>query len=218
MDSKTFAQNAKSGAKRAVEVFFAAVLLVLLAPVIAALAALVRLFLGAPVFYTQRREGRGGIPFTIYKLRSMTDQRSALGELLPDLYRLTKFGKVLRQTGLDELPQLWNVLRGDMSLVGPRPLPVAYLNHYSPAHARRHEIRPGITGWAQVNGRNELDWARQLELDAWYVDHRSLSLDLRILYRSILLIFRRTNANTIRPAFEGADSGPDDAGQVLRKH
>ncbi len=153
--------------------------------------ALVRRKLGSPVLFRQVRPGLHGRPFMMVKFRTMTDERGADGELLPDARRLTSFGRFLRATSLDELPELWNVLRGEMSLVGPRPLLMEYLPLYSPEQARRHEVRPGITGWAQVNGRNALSWEGRFKLDVWYVDHRSLWLDLRILWLTVRKVIVR---------------------------
>lgn len=152
---------------------------------------LVRCKLGSPVLFRQVRPGLHGRPFMMIKFRTMTDERGADGELLPDARRLTSFGRFLRATSLDELPELWNVLRGEMSLVGPRPLLMEYLPLYSPEQARRHEVRPGITGWAQVNGRNALSWEERFKLDVWYVDHRSLWLDLRILWLTVRKVIVR---------------------------
>lgn len=177
--------------KRLLDVFVAGTVLLLLSPVIAATAAAVAVFLGRPVLFRQVRPGRLGRPFTLAKFRTMTDARGPDGALLPDAQRLTPFGAWLRRTSLDELPQLWNVLRGDMSLVGPRPLLMEYLPLYSPEQARRHEVRPGITGWAQVSGRNEVPWAERFVLDVWYVDNRSFLLDLRILLLTVARVFRR---------------------------
>jgi lipopolysaccharide/colanic/teichoic acid biosynthesis glycosyltransferase len=160
-------------------------------PCIVVLALLVRLVLGGPVLFRQWRVGRHGRIFRLWKFRSMTDARDAQGRVLPDAERLTPFGRVLRSTSLDELPSLVNVLRGEMSLVGPRPLLVEYLPLYSPRQARRHEVRPGVTGWAQVNGRNTLGWEQRFEHDVWYVDHRSFWLDLRILAMTVDKVFRR---------------------------
>lgn len=177
--------------KRTIDVALTVIALVLLAPLLVALAWRVRRELGSPVLFRQTRPGRHGRPFQLRKFRTMTDQRGADGQLLPDEQRLTPFGAWLRSTSLDELPELLNVLRGDMSLVGPRPLLMAYLPRYSPHQARRHEVRPGITGWAQVNGRNDLPWPDKLDLDVWYVDHRSLALDVRILLRTLWVMVRR---------------------------
>ena len=155
------------------------------------LVVLVRRKLGSPAFFLQVRPGIGGRLFTMVKFRTMTDERGADGTLLPDAQRLTDFGRFLRATSLDELPEIWNVLKGDMSFVGPRPLLVEYLPLYSAQEARRHEVRPGITGWAQVNGRNALSWQEKFRLDVWYVDHRSLALDLRILWMTVRKVFAR---------------------------
>jgi sugar transferase EpsL len=164
--------------------------LLVLSPVIALTALAIRLRLGSPVVFRQARLGRGGRPFQVVKFRTMTDARGPDGALLSDEERLPPFGVLLRRTSLDELPQLWNVLRGDMSLVGPRPLLADYLPRYTAEQARRHEVPPGITGWAQVNGRNTVSWERKFELDVWYVDHRSLGLDLKILWMTLLGVLR----------------------------
>lgn len=167
--------------KRALDLAIATPAMILLAPVTAVVAVLVRWRLGRPVVFRQERAGLGERTIVVPKFRSMTDGRGPDGELLPDGDRLTPFGTRLRSTSLDELPQLWSVVKGDMSLVGPRPLPTAYLDRYDDEQRRRHEARPGITGWAQVNGRNATTWPERLRNDVWYVDHASLRLDLRIL-------------------------------------
>ena len=177
--------------KRAVDIVVSAALLVLASPVLGALALIIRLRLGRPVVFVQQRPGRYGVPFRIHKLRTMTDARGPDGRPLPDEQRLTPLGRFLRSTSLDELPELWDVLRGDMSLVGPRPLLMEYLDRYKPTEARRHEVKPGITGWAQVNGRNETSWEERLALDVWYVDHRSLWLDLKILATTLAAVIAR---------------------------
>lgn len=177
--------------KRLVDVVVAGVGMVVLAPVAGVVAAVVRRRLGSPVVFTQERPGRHGETFQLVKFRSMTEERGPDGDLLPDEERLGSFGRWLRATSLDELPELVNVLRGDMSLVGPRPLLVEYLDRYSPEQARRHEVRPGITGWAQVHGRNAVDWPERFRLDVWYVDNLSLGLDLKILWRSVAAVARR---------------------------
>jgi lipopolysaccharide/colanic/teichoic acid biosynthesis glycosyltransferase len=177
--------------KRAFDVIVAATALLFLALPLALLAWRVRMALGTPVLFRQVRPGRQGRLFKLAKFRTMTDERDASGGLLPDASRLTPFGRWLRATSLDELPSLWNVLKGDMSLVGPRPLLVEYLPLYSSEQARRHEVRPGITGWAQVNGRNALTWEQKFELDVWYVDHRSFWLDLRIMLMTVRKVFVR---------------------------
>ena len=177
--------------KRLFDLLASAMGLLLLAVPLALLAWLVRRKLGSPVLFTQVRPGLHGKPFRMVKFRTMTDARDASGALLPDAQRLTPFGRFLRASSLDELPELWNVLRGEMSLVGPRPLLMEYLPLYSPEQARRHEVRPGITGWAQVNGRNAISWADKFALDVWYVDHRSLWLDVRILWLTVRKVLVR---------------------------
>jgi lipopolysaccharide/colanic/teichoic acid biosynthesis glycosyltransferase len=184
-------------------------LLVLALP-LAVLAWQVRRKLGSPVLFTQVRPGLHGKPFRMVKFRTMTDERDASGALLPDAQRLTPFGRFLRSSSLDELPELWNVLRGEMSLVGPRPLLMEYLPLYSAVQARRHEVRPGITGWAQVNGRNAISWADKFALDVWYVDHRSLFLDIRILWLTVRKVLVRDGISAAgeatMPRFEGDKS------------
>lgn len=177
--------------KRALDVLASAAGLVVLSPVLLLVALAVRVNLGSPVFFRQERPGLHGRTFRLVKFRTMRDATDRDGRPLPDAERLTPFGRFLRASSLDELPELWNVLRGDMSLVGPRPLLTQYLPLYSPRQARRHEVRPGLTGWAQVNGRNALGWKERLELDVWYVEHRSLVLDLRILLRTVATVFAR---------------------------
>ena len=167
--------------KRILDLIAVTTALIILSPVLAFLALLVRARLGPPILFRQQRPGLYGRPFTLYKFRSMTDARDEQGNLLPDGERLTRFGKWLRSTSLDELPELFNVLKGHMSLVGPRPLLMEYLPLYTPEQARRHEVKPGITGWAQVNGRNAISWEEKFKLDVWYVDHVSFWLDLKIL-------------------------------------
>jgi lipopolysaccharide/colanic/teichoic acid biosynthesis glycosyltransferase len=169
--------------------------LLLLAPVLALVALLVRLKLGPPVLFKQQRPGRQARPFTIYKFRTMIDGRDAGNRPLPDEKRLTPFGQFLRRSSLDELPELFNVLKGEMSLVGPRPLLMKYLERYTADQMRRHEVRPGITGWAQVNGRNKLSWPEKFNLDVWYVDHCSLGLDIKILAMTVRTILKREGIN-----------------------
>jgi lipopolysaccharide/colanic/teichoic acid biosynthesis glycosyltransferase len=170
--------------KRALDVAVSALFLLVLSPLLLTLWFVVRWRMGKPAIFCQRRPGLGGRPFTLYKFRTMNNVLLPDGTLRPDAERLTSSGKVLRATSLDELPQLWNVLRGDMSLVGPRPLLMEYLDRYSPEQARRLEAKPGITGWSQVNGRNALSWEEKFALDVWYVDHWSVGLDLRILLKT----------------------------------
>lgn len=185
-------RDAWSGAlKRCVDTMLAGLGLALLSPVLLGVAAVVRLSLGSPVLFRQVRPGLRGEPFEMLKFRTMRDAHDAHGRLLPDAERLTAVGRFLRATSLDELPELLNVVRGEMSLVGPRPLLMEYLPLYTPEQARRHEVRPGITGWAQVNGRNALSWDEKFRLDVWYVDNQSLWLDLRILLRTVKKVFVR---------------------------
>lgn len=181
--------------KRMIDLLVATTAGLLLTPLLLAIAAAVAISLGRPVIFSQPRPGRGGRSFILRKFRTMKDARDAEGRALPDSERLTSLGRFLRSTSLDELPELWNVIRGEMSLVGPRPLLTEYLPLYSTTQARRHEVRPGITGWAQVNGRNDLDWVRRFELDVWYVDHRSVALDSLILCLTIWRVIRRDGIN-----------------------
>jgi sugar transferase EpsL len=164
-------------------------------PVLAIIAVLIRIKLGKPVLFKQTRPGLHGKPFTIYKFRTMTDARDPEGNLLPDADRLTGFGRFLRKTSLDELPELWNVLKGDMSLVGPRPLRLEYLPLYSVEQGRRHNVKSGITGWAQTKGRNAISWDEKFELDTWYVDNRSFWVDVKILLKTIVKVFRCEGVN-----------------------
>jgi len=189
----------------------AAIALFLLSPLMLGLAIAVYLRLGTPILFTQTRPGQNSRIFTFYKFRTMTSDRDARGNLLPDAQRLTPFGQFLRKTSLDELPQLWNIIKGDMSFVGPRPLLVAYLNRYTPEQARRHEVKPGITGWAQVNGRNAIDWDEKFKLDVWYIDNWSLGLDLKILFLTMIKVIKRegiAQANHVTMSeFQGTSSG-----------
>lgn len=168
---------------------------------------LIRRKLGSPVFFRQIRPGLHGQPFEMVKFRTMTDARGADDALLPDAERLTPFGRFLRATSLDELPELWNVLKGDMSLVGPRPLLMEYLPLYSPEQARRHTVRPGVTGWAQVNGRNAISWEEKFALDVWYVDHQSLALDLKILWLTVKKVLLREGISAVGEATMGKFTG-----------
>ena len=187
-------------------------------PLLLALAAMVRLKMGSPVLFRQSRPGYLGRIFTIFKFRTMTDRRGADGNLLPDAQRLTSFGKWLRRTSLDELPEMLNILRGEMSLVGPRPLLVQYLGRYSCEEARRHHALPGLTGWAQINGRNAISWPEKFRLDVWYVDHWSLWLDLRILFRSVRQVCARQGVSApgeaTMPEFLGHDT-PAEPPEIL---
>ena len=195
--------------KRLMDLLGSAVALILFAPVMLATAIAVRLCLGAPVLFVQQRPGLFGQPFKMYKFRTMLDAHGPDGEILPDSERLTPVGRFLRSTSLDELPGLWSVLNGDMSLVGPRPLLMSYLLLYSPKQARRHEVKPGITGWAQVNGRNALKWEEKFALDVWYVDHHSLRLDLRILMMTLRKVLARDGISADGEATMSLFTGDD---------
>jgi lipopolysaccharide/colanic/teichoic acid biosynthesis glycosyltransferase len=177
--------------KRIFDIAVASLVFVLFLPVLLVLIVLVRMYHGAPVLFGQIRPGFKGKPFRIYKFRTMTNARAADGTLLPDAERLTPLGRFLRASSLDELPELFNVLRGEMSLVGPRPLLMQYLERYSPEQMRRHDVLPGITGWAQINGRNALTWEEKFALDVWYVDHRSFWLDIKILFLTVWKVIKR---------------------------
>lgn len=177
--------------KRVFDLFFSIIGLICLGPVIVTVAILVKIKLGSPIFFRQLRPGLYGRPFAIFKFRTMTDSVNENGSLLPDYRRLTPFGIFLRSTSLDELPELFNIIKGEMSFVGPRPLLMQYLNRYSREQARRHEVKPGITGWAQVNGRNAISWEQKFEYDVWYVDNQSLRLDLKIIALTIWIILKR---------------------------
>ncbi|WP_419662633.1 undecaprenyl-phosphate galactose phosphotransferase [Desulfosarcina variabilis str. Montpellier] len=163
----------------------------ILSPLLLSIATSIRLIIGQPILFSQTRPGLDGMPFTLYKFRTMTDARDEKGNLLPDADRLTPLGRFLRSTSLDELPELINILKGDMSIVGPRPLLMQYLDRYTPEQARRHEVKPGLTGWAQINGRNAISWEEKFALDVWYVDHRSFWLDLKIIALTVLKVLRR---------------------------
>lgn len=181
--------------KRMIDFLLSLFLLTITSPIILITAIVVRIKLGSPVIFKQQRPGLYGKPFYIYKFRTMTDERDEHGNLLPDEVRLTTTGKIIRKLSLDELPQLLNVLKGEMSFVGPRPLLMKYLPLYTEEQSRRHEVRPGITGWAQVNGRNAISWEEKFQLDVWYVDHQSLHLDLKIIFLTILKVFKTEGIN-----------------------
>lgn len=196
--------------KRLFDILISLLLLILLSPVLLVVAWLVRQRLGTPMLFRQRRPGMGAQPFEMMKFRTMTNSRGSDGNLLPDAERLTAFGRFLRASSLDELPGLINVLKGDMSLVGPRPLLMQYVPLYSLAQARRHEVRPGITGWAQVNGRNALSWDEKFAHDVWYVDNRSFFLDIKILFMTAGKVLRRDGISAVgeatMPVFRGQDT------------
>jgi lipopolysaccharide/colanic/teichoic acid biosynthesis glycosyltransferase len=196
--------------KRIIDILGASLGLLLLSPIMAIVVYKIRRELGAPVLFSQTRPGRHGKPFQMIKFRTMRDAIDADGRPLPDADRLTKFGRFLRASSLDELPELWNVLKGEMGLVGPRPLLMEYLPLYSPEQARRHEVLPGVTGWAQVNGRNAISWEEKFALDVWYVDNRSLWLDLKIIWLSIRKVIKRDDISAegeaTMPKFKGNGS------------
>jgi sugar transferase EpsL len=181
--------------KRLFDLSFSFLALVILSPILLLTAILVRIFLGTPILFKQKRPGCKGRPFFIYKFRSMRDAADRAGNPLPDSERLTRFGRILRSLSLDELPELFNILRGEMSFVGPRPLLMEYLPLYSPEQARRHDVVPGLTGWAQVNGRNALDWAARFKLDVWYVDNWSFGLDIKIIWMTVWKTISREGIN-----------------------
>ena len=177
--------------KRSFDIFTSGLGLIILSPLLMIISLIIFIQMGRPVLFIQMRPGLNGKPFYMYKFRTMTSEKDERGNLLPDEQRLTRLGRFLRSTSLDELPELFNVLKGDMSLVGPRPLLMQYLDRYTSEQARRHEVKPGITGWAQVNGRNAITWEEKFALDVWYVDNRSLLLDIKILAMTVVKVFRR---------------------------
>ncbi len=177
--------------KRLFDLFLSVPASVIVLPLMLLIAVLVRIKIGVPVLFRQLRPGLYGKPFAIYKFRTMTDERDGDGNWLPDGERLTRLGRFLRKTSMDELPELFNVIKGDMSIVGPRPLLMQYLDRYTPEQARRHEVKPGITGWAQVNGRNAINWEDKFKLDVWYVDNWSMWLDVKIIWMTVLRVLKR---------------------------
>ena len=186
----------KNIVKRFLDIFFSLLIILLLSPVLIVISIWLHYAnKGAGVFFTQKRPGKDGLIFEIIKFKSMTDDRDETGKLLPDAKRLTKVGRFIRLTSLDELPQLFNVLKGDMSFIGPRPLTVKYMAYYTDEEKRRHLVRPGITGWAQVNGRKEVEWPRRIEMNVWYVEHMSFALDMKILFKTVGKVF--TNADNV---------------------
>lgn len=193
--------------KRLLDIFFVLILIVAFSPIILILCLTIWFTLGSPLFFIQSRPGFNGRPFRMIKFRTMREMTGSDGNILPDSERITRFGSFLRATSLDEIPEFWNVLKGDMSLVGPRPLLTDYLELYTPQQARRHEVRPGITGWAQVNGRNAISWEKKFELDVWYVDNMSLFLDIKILFMTVQKVFNRegisATGEATMPIFKG---------------
>ena len=181
--------------KRLFDILVSLFALSLLLPVILILYVLIAVKMGRPVFFVQTRPGLDGKPFNMIKFRSMTDAKDENGNLLPDAERLPRFGQILRSTSLDELPELINVLKGEMSLVGPRPLLMEYLDKYSPRQAKRHDVRPGVTGWAQINGRNAISWEEKFELDVWYVENRTIWLDIKILWLTVWQVVKRNDVS-----------------------
>jgi len=198
--------------KRIFDIFIGILAFIVLSPLMAFVAILVWITLGSPVFFKQKRPGLEGKSFTLYKFRTMVNKRDIQGNFLPDLERLTSLGRFLRNASLDELPEFFNVLKGDMSLVGPRPLLMQYVDRYTPEQARRHEVKPGITGWAQVNGRNAITWEDKFKLDVWYVDNHSLRLDLKIIAVTVWKILKREGINlpgqATAEAFKGSTQKP----------
>lgn len=203
--------------KRFIDITFTTLGSILLLPLILVVALAVRITLGTPIIFAQQRPGKHGRPFTLYKFRTMSDVRDAAGDLLPDSARMTKFGQLLRSTSLDEWPTLYNVFKGDMSLVGPRPLLMHYLDLYTVEEMRRHDVLPGITGWAQVNGRNGITWEEKFAKDIWYVENQSLLLDMRILYLTVVHVFRREGItqtdHVTTEQFQGSQTTSSDPAQ-----
>jgi len=200
--------------KRLFDFFLSMVLILVLCPVMLTVALVVRMKMGSPVLFRQQRPGYKGVPFFVYKFRTMAGEKGKDGELLSDEQRLPMFGKFLRKTSVDELPQLFNVLKGDLSFVGPRPLLMEYLPLYNAEQARRHDVKPGITGWAQINGRNAISWNEKFKLDIWYVDNRSFSIDLKILWMTAMKIFKRAGVSAeghvTMPRFMGNNEEQDE--------
>jgi sugar transferase EpsL len=206
--------NIAKRVKRLVDILIAGAALVCLSPIMAVAACLIWVTLGAPVIFRQRRAGFLGRPFDMTKFRTMTDERDEKGQLLPDSQRLTRLGAFLRKTSVDELPQLWSVLKGDMSIIGPRPLPVEYLDLYTPEQSRRHTAPQGIVGWASVRGRNTNSWEKKFELDLWYVDNWSLSLDIKIFLMAIATVLSGKGVNEEGSATSSSFTGSPDRGKA----
>ena len=200
--------------KRALDILLSGLALIVLSPVLLVTAILVRIKLGSPVIFHQDRPGKDGEIFRLYKFRSMTDEKDENGKLLPDEVRLTKFGRVLRATSLDELPELWNILRGDMSIVGPRPLLVKYLPLYNEEQKHRHDVHPGLTGWAQANGRNALSWEEKFQLDVWYVEHISFWVDVKTIFLTVKNVLRREGISSGTAVTMEEFKGTKESGHV----
>lgn len=207
--------------KRILDIVLSLLAIIILSPILLILYILVRIKLGSPVLFKQERPGKDEKIFTLCKFRTMTDKRDENGNLLPDEARMTRFGKILRSTSLDELPELFNILKGDMSLIGPRPLLVKYLPLYNETQKHRHDVKPGLTGWAQVNGRNAISWEERFELDIYYVEHLSFLLDIKILFQTVAVVFKRSGISSATDAtmeaFTGTKTGKeqDEEGTVL---
>lgn len=205
--------------KRIFDIIVSILGILILSPVFFGISLAIYFKLGLPIMFIQKRPGLNGEPFFMYKFRSMTNEKDSTGKMLPGDERLTPFGIKLRSSSLDELPELVNVLKGDMSLVGPRPLKMEYLSRYTKRQARRHEVRPGITGWAQVNGRNTVSWEKRFEMDVWYVDHQSLWLDIKIIFKTLGTVFSKKGISpdgdrVITTPFQGSTSGKDEEKNV----
>lgn len=191
--------------KRLLDIIFSLLFIILLSPLLIIISIIVRLNLGSPIIFTQERTGLNEKTFTVYKFRSMTDERDENGELLPNEERMTKFSKIFRSTSLDELPELFNILKGDMSFIGPRPLLTQYVELYNDEQRKRHNVRPGLTSYTAVNGRSSLSWQKRFEMDTWYVENMSLWLDIKILIKTFIVVFKRENTDSDRGKFQGND-------------
>lgn len=191
--------------KRLLDIIFSLLFIILLSPLLIIISIIVRLNLGSPIIFTQERTGLNEKTFTVYKFRSMTDERDENGELLPNEERMTKFSKIFRSTSLDELPELFNILKGDMSFIGPRPLLTQYVELYDDEQRKRHNVRPGLTSYTAVNGRSSLSWQKRFEMDTWYVENMSLWLDIKILIKTFIVVFKRENTDSDRGKFQGND-------------
>lgn len=191
--------------KRLLDIVFSSLFIILFSPILIIVSLIVRFNLGSPIIFTQERTGMHEKTFTVYKFRSMTDERDENGELLPNEERMTKFSKIFRSTSLDELPELFNILKGDMSFIGPRPLLTQYVELYNEEQRKRHNVRPGLTSYTAVNGRSTLSWQKRFEMDTWYVENMSFLLDLKILIKTFIVVFKRENTTSDRGKFQGND-------------